>query len=211
MAADKKKADKKDAGKNDVDKKDKKKAAKGTEKEPVREFTASLKTSVKKSTTKVAAKRNIEIKVPRGGQVIKLFNLTPALPSATAHGDWIFATPGSKVDIANMTVRFKLNPSPLERELERAILVVSIQNSDVNGKWRFALGGVATPSGDSDPNNDIAVEIIDNGFTMLIYVQVLENSQDMIPFQFVASFTDAVTGVVSIYESNDPVIHPKRP
>lgn len=134
------------------------------------------------------------------------------MPTATGAGDWIFSEQGSAVDISSLTVHFELNPSALERNFERAILVVSMQqNPATNGTWRFALGGVATANGDCDPNNDIAVEIIDNGFTLLIYVHVLENTDEVIPFQFVASFTDEVTGAVTICESKDPIIYPKRP
>jgi hypothetical protein len=191
---------------------DKKKTDKKPEKKSVKKAAVSAKKPVKKSTKKLASNCSIEINVPRGGQVIQSFNLTPALPTTTAPGDWIFSEPGSTDDISSLTVRFELNPSALERNFERAILVVSMQqNPATNGTWRFALGGVATPTGDGDPDNDIAVEIIDNGFTLLIYVHVLENSEEMIPFQFVASFTDAVTGAVSIYESNDPIILPRRP
>jgi hypothetical protein len=85
------------------------------------------------------------------------------------------------------------------------------QNPALNGTWRFALGGVATDHADEDPNNDVTVEIIDNGFTLVAYVQVLENSAEYIPFGFVASFTKESTGVVSIYESQDPGVQPRRP
>ena len=194
MAAEKKKAEKKAAEKKTTKK------------------VVAAKAPAKKGKKKLGSDCSFEINVPRGGQVIQFFNLTPALPTATAPGDWIFSTPGSGVDISELTVRFGLNPSAIEREFERAILVINIQqNPATNGTWRFALGGVSTATGDSDPNNDVALEIIDNGFTMLVYVQVLENSEEMIPFQFVASFTDAVTGAVSIYQSQDPTIYPKRP
>lgn len=165
-----------------------------------------------KKGKKSLSSTDLTILVPRGGQVIQYFNLTPALPTATGRGDWLFTEVGSTQDISNLTVGFQLNPSPLERELERAVLVITmVQNELTQGVWRFALGGVATDHGDEDPNNDVTVEIIDNGFTLVAYVQVLENSAEYIPFGFVASFTDNDTGVVSIYESQDPGIQPVRP
>ncbi|WP_331344764.1 DP-EP family protein [Cellvibrio sp. UBA7661] len=199
MAAEKKKTEKKAAEKK-------------TAKKVVATVAKAAKTPVKKGKKKTEGDYSVEINVPRGGQVIQNFNLVPAFPTATGAGDWIFSEPGSTTDITGLTVRFQLNPSALERTFERAILVVSMQqNPATNGTWRFALDGVATADGDCDPDNDIVVEVIDNGFTLLIYVQVLENSEEMIPFQFVASFTDAVTGAVSIYQSQDPTIYPKRP
>lgn len=170
------------------------------------------KAPAKKAKKDLGSDCSVEINVPKGGQVIQYFNLTPALPTAKGAGDWIFSEPGSKSDISSLTVRFHLNPSALERNFERAILVVSMkQNPATKGTWRFALGGVATTTGDCDPNNDASVEIIDNGFTLLTYVQVLENTDEMVPFQFVASFTDEVTGAVSIYESKDPSVVIRRP
>jgi hypothetical protein len=190
---------------------EKKKTVKKVEKKPAKKVAASAKTVVKKGKKTLSA-TDLTISVPRGGQVIQYFNLAPALPTATGRGDWLFTEPGSSQDISTLTVGFQLNPSPLERELERAVLVITMsQNSSANGIWRFALGGVATDHGDEDPNNDVTVEIIDNGFTLVAYVQVLENSAEYIPFGFVASFTDNNTGVVSIYESQDPGIVPVRP
>ncbi|MFC3114404.1 DP-EP family protein [Cellvibrio fontiphilus] len=191
---------------------DKKKAEKKSEKKSVKAVAETTKKTVKKPIKKQPGDCSLEINVPRGGQVIQYFNLTPALPTRASAGDWIFSERGSAVDISSLTVRFELNPSAIERHFERAILVVSMQqNPATNGTWRFALGGVATPNGDTDPDNDVSVEIIDNGFTLLVYVHVLENSEEIVPFQFVASFTDDVTGSVSIYESKDPIIYPKRP
>lgn len=196
MAAEKKKASEKKTSEK-----------KNSAKKPV----SAAKAPVKKGKKKLSA-TDLVISVPRGGQVIKHFNLTPALPTATGRGDWLFTEAGSTQDIENLTVGFELNPSVLERELERAVLVVAmVQNEGSNGTWRFALGGVATDHGDEDPNNDVVVDIIDNGFTLVAYVQVLENSAEYIPFGFVASFTDNDTGAVSIYESQDPGIVPVRP
>ena len=196
MAAEKKKTDKKTA-----------------EKKPAKKPVASAKAAVKAGKKNSSAQGHVTINVPQGGQVIKYFNLMPALPSTTAPGDWIFTEDCSATDISLLTVKFPENPSPLERELERAILVVSIQqNADTDGTWRFALGGVATDHADEDPSNDVVVEVIDNGFTLLVYVQVVtEENKELIPFGFVASFTNRNTGVVSIYESQDPGVQPRRP
>ena len=187
----------------------KKKSVKKVEKKTVEK----AKVSGKKNPEKLTCGCEKTIKVPTGGQVIQYFTLTPALPTRTGRGDWIFSEVGEQSDISLLTVQFNENNSPLERALERAVLVISMNNdADAKGTWRFALGGVATDHADEDPSNDVITEVIDNGFTLLIYVQVLaEENKEQLPFGFMASFTDAVTGVVSIYESQDPEIKPKRP
>jgi hypothetical protein len=150
--------------------------------------------------------------VPLNGQVIKTFELMPAKSLATGPGDWIFTEEGSTTDIQNLEVTFEPNPSALNRQFERAVLVVKIkQNPASGGTWRFALGGVATDNPDSDPNNDVALDIIDNGYTMIVYVHALENDEENIPFGFVASLTNQNTGVVTIYESQDPRVIITRP
>lgn len=187
------------------------------DKKKVEKKAAEKKTTKKVVTAKAQPKseKKETIEVPKGGQIIQYFTLTPTLPSETGRGDWIFATAKApKVDISELTVRFNLNASPLERALERAVLVVSMNNKkpNVHGTWRFALGGVATDHADEDPSNDVITEVIDNGFTLIIYVQVLaERNKEALPFGFMASFTDDKTGVVSIYESQDPGIFPRRP
>ena len=181
------------------------------EKKKTDKKTDDKKATVKKGK-KIGGDGHVRFVVPRGGQVIKYFDLTPALPTDSGRGDWLFTEKGSAKDIQNLTVAFELNPSALERQLERAVLVVSMnQNPAAHGTWRFALGGVATDHADEDPSNDAIVDIIDNGYTLVAYVQVLENSAEQIPFGFVASFTDNDTGTVSIYESQDPTIQPRRP
>ncbi|HEY8941514.1 MAG TPA: hypothetical protein VIM59_15040, partial [Cellvibrio sp.] len=77
---------------------------------------AAAKAPVKKGKKKLAA-TDLVISVPRGGQVIQYFNLTPALPTDTGRGDWIFTEDGSTQDIETLTVGFAENPLPLEREL----------------------------------------------------------------------------------------------
>lgn len=171
---------------------------------------AEKKSPVKKTGSKPSGE--VSFVVPRGGQVIKYFNLTPAAPTKSKQGDWLFTEINSSKDISLLRVGFELNPSALEREFERAILVVKMkQPRSAGGTWRFALGGVATDHADEDPSNDIAVDIIDNGFTMLVYVHALQNNDENLPFGFVASFTDSRTGAVSIYESQDPGIIVERP
>lgn len=193
MAAEKKKVDEKKADKKAVKK-------------------VAIKPAKAKKSGKKLAATDLVINVPLNGQVIKTFDLMPAKSTAAAPGDWIFTEEGSTVDIENLVVGFELNPSALNRHFERAILIIRIkQNPASGGTWRFALGGIATDNPDCDPDNDIAVEIIDNGFTMIVHVQVLENSAEYVPFGFVASLTNQYTGVVTIYESKDPGIIPKRP
>lgn len=188
---------------------EKKKASKKSSKD----VAANTKKIVKKTPKKSIEPLGTPVDVPKGGQVIKYFHLSPALPAKTAPGDWKFTEVGSSVDISSLVVGFEKNESALEREFERAILVISMQQGvNPKGTWRFALGGVATDQADEDPSNDIEVDVVDNGFTLLVFVHVLaEKNAERIPFRFVASYTDNKTGAVSICESQDPGIDVGRP
>lgn len=191
----------------------KKDGDKKAEKKTVKKVAASAAKPVKaKKTSKALTTNDLVVNVPLNGQVIKTFELMPAKSLATGPGDWIFTEEGSTVDIENLTVEFEPNPSALNRQFERAVLVIKIkQNPASGGTWRFALGGVATDNPDSDPSNDVALDIIDNGYTMIVYVHALENDEENIPFGFVASLTNQNNGVVTIYESQDPRVIITRP
>src|SRR5690606_2644518 len=157
------------------------------------------------------------IVVPKGGQVIQFYELSPAFPKKVKGKlqaqPWKLVPRGCKKPlIENISVGFHENASKLERVYERAILVINIQQTEKTGTWRFALGGIATDLADSDPDNDIKVELIDNGLTMLVFVHVIpEASRAEIGFRFVASFTHSDSGVVDIYASPDPGFIPVRP
>lgn len=174
-----------------------------------------------KSKSKSKSSQDIsEILVPLGGQVIKFFELTPKKPKMVdgklTSQKWSLVERGTGVPVDDsLVVGFEDNPSPVERELERAVLVISMKQSKSNGgTWRFALGGVAVDNNlaDADPSNDIVVDIVDNGLTLIAYVYVTSSeSTEDIQFGYVASFTDDTSGVVSIFESSDPGIVPIRP
>ena len=159
------------------------------------------------------------IVVPKGGQVIQFYELTPVLPKPNSSGtleaqSWKLVPQGSSTPVeGDVCVGFHDNSNKLERTFERAILVITMSDEAcIGGTWRFALGGIATDLANSDPDDDIYVEIIDNGLTMLVFVHVLQEvSEEDIGFRFVASFADSTSGVVNIYESKDPGFIPKRP
>ena len=175
-----------------------------------------------KATTKVSKSRKLNVgnmpytlSVPQGGQVIQEFNLMPSLPVSGQAANWNLFVPNDpgQQDIDSVIVEFSGDSTALEREFERAVIVVNIvQNpNETQGSWRFALNGVAPDSPNTDPNQDVSVEITNGGFTLIAYVHVYEDSSELIQFGYVASFTDLTSGVVSIYESSDPGIIPKRP
>lgn len=192
----------------------KKTSEKKNEKKPVKKAVAKPAGKKSKRLEEVGSNHML-ISVPKGGQVIRFFELTPSLPVGGCAADWILDEVGGsgQKDISGITVGFPENPSAIERDFERAILVINLKQgaSGPAGTWRFAMGGVATDQADSDPNNDIAIDIIDNGLTMLVHVHVLNNSVENIRFGYVASFTYADSGVVEVYESQDPGFVPIRP
>ncbi len=182
--------------------------------------TSEKKLAVKKNSgKKIVTKRKLGeddliIEVPKGGQVIRSFNLTPSLPIDGQAANWLLVDSDEQKpkDISTILVSFSVESSEIEQEFERAILIVNLQqNPNENGIWRFALNGVASAPQYSDVNHDIGVEIINQGLTLVAHVQVIGDTQELILFGYVASFTDAQSGQVTIYESKDPGIQPGRP
>lgn len=153
------------------------------------------------------------VNVPQGGQVIKTYNLTPKLPVDGKISDWLWADVGAPTtQIAAVRVKFNINSSAMEQDFERAILVINLQqNSNNNGYWRFVQNGVAINPEYKDIYHNVDFEVIDDGATLIAHVQVIGETLETIKFSFLASFTDAVSGVVTTYESQDPDIIPGRP
>jgi hypothetical protein len=175
---------------------------------------ASKKAAAKKTTAKKTVKSvPLVIKVPQGGQVIRTFILTPALPVDGKAANWLLVDPTKPTkDIDSMRFSFSVDSTSLEQQFERAIVQITIkQNANNNGVWRFASDGVAVNPIFNDVNHDITVEIIDSGFTLLAQVQMIGDVSEEIKFGYLASFTDAVSGAVSVYESQDPGIYTGRP
>lgn len=172
------------------------------------------KAAEKKVTEKKKKKNTLVIKVPQGGQVIRSFNLMPSLPKDEQAANWILTDADEKKpkDISNIRVSFSIKSSEVEQEFERAILIVNLQqNPNENGYWRFVFNGVAVNPGYSDVNHDLAVEVVNQGVTLIAQMQVIGDTQEEILFGYVASFTHAVSGEVTIYESKDPGIGGGRP
>ena len=170
--------------------------------------------SVNDKPSNDAAVNEITVRVPQGGQSIRSFNLTPSKPVAGQAANWLLVDPTAPtpVDISLIKVSFSTQSTATEQDFERAVLIVNLlQNPAENGHWRFVMNGVSADPQYSDVDHDVAVVIADQGHTLITQVQVIGDTQETIQFGFVASFTDAVSGVVTIYESKDPGITPGRP
>src|SRR5690606_37970741 len=96
-------------------------------------------------------------------------------------------------------------------DLERAVLVINMAEDDKKGRWRFALEGIDVCSCTGDEAGDIHTEIINYGKTLLIYTHSPGLGKQYIQYSFVASYTDALSGQTTIYESKDPGIGVGRP
>jgi len=171
-----------------------------------------------KAEKKVAGKKSVKstsllIKVPQGGQVIRTFHLTPSLPVEGHAGNWLLVDPEKPFqDIDSLRFSFSVGSSDLEQQFERAIIQIKIQQNLLNnGIWRFASDGVAVNPIFNDVNHDVVVEITDAGYSLLAQVQSIGNTPEEIHFGYLASFTDAVSGVVTVYESLDPDVRVGRP
>lgn len=204
MAAEKKASEKKVA----------KKSASSDKKKGVK---AKAPKTVKSSKSKKLSVGNMPytLSVPQGGQIIQEFNLMPSLPVSGQAANWNLFVPNdpSQEDIDNVVVAFSGDSTPVEREFERAVIVINIvQNpNETQGQWRFALNGVAPDGPTSDPDHDISVEITNGGYTLISYVHVYDDSLESISYGYVASFTNSTSGQVAIYESGDPGIIIRRP
>lgn len=192
MAAEKKKAEKKAA---------EKKVAK--------------KVVAPKAVAKKPAKGKTEIiKVPQGGQVIRTFHLTPSLPVHGKAANWLVVDPTAKKtkDIDDIRVSFSTKSSTTEQYFERAVLIIKMQqNAAESGTWRFVSDGVVVNSKTPDTDHDLAVEVIDQGLTLIAYVHVIGDKHEEVRFSYIASFTDTESGQVSVYQSQDPGVIPGRP
>lgn len=153
------------------------------------------------------------VNVPRGGQVIRTFNLTPSLPVSGKAGDWPWVDVTAPATLlANVRAKFSVDSSEMEQNFERAVLVINIQqNSSETGYWRFALDGVAITPDSGDDHRNIEFEVVDGGKTLIVHIQVIGLTEEYVQFGFVASYTDAVSGEVTIYQSVDPGVGGGRP
>ncbi|MES2675707.1 MAG: DP-EP family protein [Pseudomonadota bacterium] len=175
--------------------------------------------AVKKvSEKKVSAKKNVKgcelvIPVPQGGQALATFELTPLRPVAGKAQDWKLIDTSTGETVTGISVSFHLKSSDVEREFERAVLIVNLAKSvdNAEGYWRFVLNGVEPGQVTGDQNVDVVTEITNYGRTLIAYVHALDLGKSEIDYGYLASFTDAISGVVSIYESRDPDIVVKRP
>jgi hypothetical protein len=167
----------------------------------------------KKSIKDPTPGKTLVIKVPQGGQVIRTFHITPSLPVHGKAANWLVIDPDAKkpTDIDNIHVSFSQKSSEIEQYFERAVLIVKMQqNPAESGTWRFSGEGVVTNSKTPDSNHDFAVEVIDQGMTLIAYVHEVGDVSEEVWFSYIASFTDG-SGEVKVYESQDPGIGTGRP
>jgi hypothetical protein len=184
--------------------------AKASSKKSLAKKTVAKRPVAKKTA---ADKKPFLITVPQGGQKIQVFHLTPSLPVDGEAANWLLVDPAHpKKDINSIKFSFSKKSTPLEREFERAIVQIKIQQkSSKEGVWRFASDGVAVNPVFSQANHDVRVEITDAGFTLLAQVQSINSKPENIRFGYLASFTDSRSGLVTVYESSDPDIKVGRP
>lgn len=171
------------------------------------------KKSVKKGKKKSLAAQDLILDVPMGGQVIGTFTLTPRLPVGGQAIDWTLVDDSTGEEVSSIQVSFNVESSEVQREYERAVLVVNLAEGidNENGYWRFVLNGVEPSQRTGDVEHDILTGISNQGRTLTAVIHSLELGHEEINYGYVASFTDAVSGVVSIYESKDPGIGIGRP
>lgn len=172
-----------------------------------------VKTPAKKAAPKkTVCVGDVGLEVPLGGQIIGTYELTPKAPKNGKASEWKLVNTGSGNQAADeMTISFQENSTVIQRDLERAVVVIDMVAKDKKGSWRFALSGVNVCATQGDQTHDIQTEIINNGRTLVVYVHSLALGQELINYSFVAAYTDTLSGETSIYASKDPTIWIKRP
>lgn len=170
------------------------------------------KTGKKVSPKKPHELTDSTLDIAQGGQVVGTYVLTPKVPKDGKICDWKLVNTASGNATADLlTVRYSQDSSPIECDLERAVLVIDMIAQDKKGNWRFIEDGINICNTEGDQAHDIYTDIINKGKTLLIYIHSLELGQDKINYSFVASYTDAASGQTFMYESKDPTILVKRP
>lgn len=168
---------------------------------------------VKKPTPRKPKLEDAIIDVPQGGQVIGVLELSPLPPTECAFSDWALVnTETSNLLSDEIVVGFSKKSSSIQSELERAVLVINIVDSDPKaGRWRFALQGIDVCSEEGNLPYSLESEILNYGRTLVLYIQASHLGKQKINFSFIASYTDTATGIATIYESKDPIIVVGRP
>lgn len=174
------------------------------------------KKSVKKTEVKKTTKNkepDLTINVDKGGQTICTFLLTPSLPRKGKATDWqVVKADGSTKDLDSIKVSFSPDSTQTERYFERAVLIVKmLQNPEDDGVWRFSSDGVVVNSATPDSNHDIAVEVVDQGMTLIAYIHDIDSATEEVRYSYLASFTDKKSGQVTVYQSQDPGVGVGRP
>jgi hypothetical protein len=172
-----------------------------------------VKKSVKKVKKKSLAAQGLVLAVPIGGQVIGTFVLTPSLPVDGQASSWALVDTSTGEDVSSIQVSFSVESSDVQREFERAVLVVDLAEGIDNesGYWRFVLNGVEPSQRTGDVEHDVLTGISNQGRTLTAVIHAVDLGHEQINYGYVASFTNAISGVVSIYESKDPGIGIGRP
>lgn len=168
---------------------------------------------VKKPTPRKLKLEDAVIDVPQGGQVIGVLELSPMPPSGGTHGDWALVNTETSNQLSDdIWVGFSKKSSSIQSELERAVLVINIVDSEPEkGRWRFALQGIDVCKDEGNLPYSLESEILNYGKTLVLYIHAGHLGEQKINFSFIAAYTDAKTGVATIYESKDPGIFIGRP
>lgn len=153
------------------------------------------------------------IDVPQGGQVIGVWELSPMPPKNGTFSDWALVnTETSNLLSDDIVVGFSKKSSSIQSELERAVLVINIVDCEPKvGRWRFALHGIDVCSEEGNLPYTLESEILNYGKTLVLYIHAVHLGKQKINFSFIAAYTDAATGIATIYESKDPTIIVGRP
>jgi len=124
---------------------------------------------------------------------------------------WPLNTGSDYVDA--LTVVFDKNSSLIERQMERAVLAIKMDNSadPEHYEWRFALGGLQYASGHADYRHDIESQVSADGKLLTLIINCTEDravpgAEEYVDFCFTALRKSKKNGECQIFESKDPSI-----
>ncbi len=146
--------------------------------------------------------------IPCGQSRVCQFDVYPAQPVDGQAVDWRVedTATGKSLDATGFDIRFSKKSTPIQRQVERLILVFTIMQPEAPdvASWRFVHGGVMYCEGKADYRDDLCFEMSSDGRVLTATAKCLMDGDEEFQFSFLALRRDNVSGECQVYSSADP-------